>query len=180
VAFITTFRAEEGQRVAHANQSYCQAKSAHRCVQLSVIFPVCYVCKSQHVRAKNLSLPCVCESFPGQRFFLSLFWPCHATCYHCCVSKSQWRSKTFAKQSHCQRKHLCGSWISMAWPGMVSSKYIKSIKNHSIRSLGLVQKRTTGLFVCVQSTVIKFFELLPSPFPLFAGLGRLQRFTQAT
>lgn len=108
---------------AYANQSYCQAKSVYRCVQLSVIFPVCYVCKrrckgqseqrgervASHVRNKFWALGRNESKLFGRQFFFcpaptSTSAPAavvfgHASCYHCCVSKSQWRNKTLTTTS---------------------------------------------------------------------------------
>lgn len=87
---------------AYANQSYCQAKSVYRCVQLSVIFPVSYICKA---KGKGNARPHSAISHMRSNFMQWKIWHTtfskvfslifgHASCYHCCASKSQWRNKT--------------------------------------------------------------------------------------
>jgi len=78
--------------------------------------------------------------------------------------------------------------LGLAWHGVFGKAECQKDTDTRIHTQhmlwGLVPKRTTMvLFVCVQSTVIKFFELLqlsPSPFYFVRWLGKLQRFTQAT
>lgn len=84
--------------------------------------------KSQHVRAETFTVLRLQVFLASDSFLLSCLCLCvcfgHATCYHCCVSKSQWRSKLLPNNRTGSANIYAA--LRLAWHGWASSRKLNA------------------------------------------------------